>query len=61
MKHDKRPELATLNVETTNKTSIFHTMELNELLAALEIIIQAEMISQDEFYEDSDKNPLYLH
>lgn len=61
MEWDKKPHIALVSDENTNKNNIFASMSLDELLAALEIILQAEMICQDEIYEPGDKQGKYLH
>lgn len=61
MEWDKKPRIILSETENTSKNNVFASMTLDELLAALEIILQAEQIGKDEIYEPCDRYSKYLH
>lgn len=61
MDWQKKPQIVLITGENQNENNVFSSMSLNELLAALDLILQAECLSADEFYDDHDKKARYLH
>lgn len=61
MDWQKKPQIVLITGENQNENNVFSSMSLNELLAALDLILQAERLSADEFYDDHDKKARYLH
>lgn len=57
----KRLQLAQVEIQKPSQNNVFATMSLDELCAALDLILQAEIIARDEFYEDRDRQARFLH
>lgn len=61
MDGQKKLQLAQVEIQNSNQNNVFASMSLEELCAALDLILQAETIARDEFYEDRDRQARFLH
>lgn len=62
MKSDKKnKQLQLVEHKFEEPQSVFHKMTLPELLAALELIIEAELLTEDIYSDFGEKKPKYLH